>query len=335
MMVGSSTEGDELHNHAGNYSFKTDLHQRHVVIPKPAANISSTSSANNTVMISSTTSTTYPNQTHCTKSVQPLTARQSLRWTPTPEQLLILEELYRRGTRTPSAQQIQQITTQLRRFGKIEGKNVFYWFQNHKARERQKLRCRSSMKLSHHNTSKERRLGRQYCSDTKCVEVTKDSAAAVWRRTGLEVEQTNKWTPFSNCIKVSQESASTMHRAAIPENGTNGWLQFGVRRQRNSIEETQACLEAMEMSYSHTINNNSQYMIMSATPAQESSYKLLVPNSTTGNVTRRSNVNREPQTLELFPLRSSGNLKNDHITTEDTRAPTTASNSRRTNTFFF
>lgn len=64
----------------------------------------------------------------------------SSRWNPTPEQLRALEELYRHGTRTPSADQIQQITAQLRRYGKIEGKNVFYWFQNHKARERQKRR---------------------------------------------------------------------------------------------------------------------------------------------------------------------------------------------------
>lgn len=64
----------------------------------------------------------------------------SSRWNPTPEQLRALEELYRRGTRTPTAEQIQHITAQLRRYGKIEGKNVFYWFQNHKARERQKRR---------------------------------------------------------------------------------------------------------------------------------------------------------------------------------------------------
>ena len=46
----------------------------------------------------------------------------SSRWNPTPEQLQTLEELYRRGTRTPSAEQIQHITAQLRRYGKIEGK---------------------------------------------------------------------------------------------------------------------------------------------------------------------------------------------------------------------
>ncbi|KAL0299973.1 UNVERIFIED_CONTAM: WUSCHEL-related homeobox 5 [Sesamum calycinum] len=50
----------------------------------------------------------------------------------------MLEGLYRQGLRTPTAEQIQQITAGLRAFGHIEGKNVFYWFQNHKARQRQK-----------------------------------------------------------------------------------------------------------------------------------------------------------------------------------------------------
>ncbi|MBA0642033.1 hypothetical protein Goklo_026496 [Gossypium klotzschianum] len=56
--------------------------------------------------------------------------------------------LYRGGMRTPNAQQIEQITEQLGKYGKIEGKNVFYWFQNHKARERQKQK-RSSLGLTH------------------------------------------------------------------------------------------------------------------------------------------------------------------------------------------
>ncbi|GMJ08922.1 PRESSED FLOWER 1, PRESSED FLOWER, WUSCHEL RELATED HOMEOBOX 3 [Hibiscus trionum] len=64
----------------------------------------------------------------------------SSRWCPTPEQVMILEEMYRSGIKTPNASQIQQITSHLSFYGKIEGKNVFYWFQNHKARERQKLR---------------------------------------------------------------------------------------------------------------------------------------------------------------------------------------------------
>jgi heterodisulfide reductase subunit C len=70
------------------------------------------------------------------------------RWNPTQEQIGILEMLYKGGMRTPNAQQIEQITAQLGKYGKIEGKNVFYWFQNHKARERQKQK-RSSLGLSH------------------------------------------------------------------------------------------------------------------------------------------------------------------------------------------
>ncbi|CAD5318788.1 unnamed protein product [Arabidopsis thaliana] len=70
------------------------------------------------------------------------TCRQtSTRWTPTTEQIKILKELYyNNAIRSPTADQIQKITARLRQFGKIEGKNVFYWFQNHKARERQKKR---------------------------------------------------------------------------------------------------------------------------------------------------------------------------------------------------
>lgn len=60
------------------------------------------------------------------------------RWNPTEEQIRMLEMLYTEGMRTPNAQQIEHITEHLRKYGKIEGKNVFYWFQNHKARLRQK-----------------------------------------------------------------------------------------------------------------------------------------------------------------------------------------------------
>nr|BAM67020.1 hypothetical protein [Silene latifolia] len=70
-----------------------------------------------------------------------LCRQSSTRWTPTTEQIKLLKELYyNNGVRSPTADQIQAICARLRRYGKIEGKNVFYWFQNHKARERQKKR---------------------------------------------------------------------------------------------------------------------------------------------------------------------------------------------------
>ncbi|KAB2051541.1 hypothetical protein ES319_A12G061700v1, partial [Gossypium barbadense] len=70
-----------------------------------------------------------------------LCRQSSARWTPTTDQIRILKDLYNNnGVRSPSTDQIQRISARLRQYGKIEGKNVFYWFQNHKARERQKKR---------------------------------------------------------------------------------------------------------------------------------------------------------------------------------------------------
>ncbi|CAF1770274.1 hypothetical protein YC2023_118783 [Brassica napus] len=44
----------------------------------------------------------------------------SPRWNPTKEQITLLENLYKQGIRTPSADQIQQITGRLRAHGHIE-----------------------------------------------------------------------------------------------------------------------------------------------------------------------------------------------------------------------
>ncbi|KAI3902249.1 hypothetical protein MKW92_033897 [Papaver armeniacum] len=60
------------------------------------------------------------------------------RWNPTKEQIDMLEGFYKEGIKTPSAQEIQHMTSKLKVYGDIEAKNVFYWFQNHKARRKQK-----------------------------------------------------------------------------------------------------------------------------------------------------------------------------------------------------
>ncbi|KAJ6736827.1 PROTEIN WUSCHEL [Salix viminalis] len=79
----------------------------------------------------------------------------STRWTPTTDQIRILKELYYiKGVRSPNGAEIQQISTRLRKYGKIEGKNVFYWFQNHKARERQKKRFTNDVPTQQRTTLK-------------------------------------------------------------------------------------------------------------------------------------------------------------------------------------
>ncbi|KAK8567556.1 hypothetical protein V6N13_105516 [Hibiscus sabdariffa] len=128
----------------------------------------------------------------------------SSRWNPTPEQLLTLEELYRRGTRTPSAAQIQQIAARLQRFGKIEGKNVFYWFQNHKARERQR-RLRQLSK-----TPDEQRP----CDAAGSLE---KKESAVFALGCCQIEPTN--------IKASP-SKGFISTHGIAKGGGNKWMQI-------------------------------------------------------------------------------------------------------------
>ncbi|KAI4327724.1 hypothetical protein L6164_020150 [Bauhinia variegata] len=83
-----------------------------------------------------------------------LCRQSSTRWTPTTDQIRILKDLYyNNGVRSPSAEQIQRISARLRQYGKIEGKNVFYWFQNHKARERQKKRFTSDVPMQRPSTT--------------------------------------------------------------------------------------------------------------------------------------------------------------------------------------
>nr|ATA58369.1 WUSCHEL-like homeobox 4 protein [Gossypium hirsutum] len=110
------------------------------------------------------------------------------RWNPTQEQIGILEMLYRGGMRTPNAQQIEQITEQLGKYGKIEGKNVFYWFQNHKARGETKAEAKQpwthplSQKLCSHYSNKLWILGRKQWKERRIVHVRGSAEAGHLRK---------------------------------------------------------------------------------------------------------------------------------------------------------
>ncbi|CAL9031698.1 unnamed protein product [Prunus brigantina] len=170
----------------------------------------------------------------------------SSRWNPTPEQLRALEELYRRGTRTPSAEQIQHITAQLRKYGKIEGKNVFYWFQNHKARERQKRR--RQMESSVPSVQPDHEISLSSTDHQK-----KESLGA--SRTVFEVEQTKNWAPSTNCSTTLAEESVSIQRAAkaavaATECRTDGWIQFDEEelQQRRNFAERNATWQMMQLS---------------------------------------------------------------------------------------
>ncbi|KAL0380161.1 UNVERIFIED_CONTAM: WUSCHEL-related homeobox 1 [Sesamum angustifolium] len=267
------------------------------LMPRPAA-------------ATATTSTTPP----ClTPMAEPNRSTQqvvvSSRWNPTPEQLQTLEELYRRGTRTPSAEQIQHITAQLRRYGKIEGKNVFYWFQNHKARERQKRR-RQLESLSdeqpHNNNHTENGEKRE-------------TAGA--NRTAFEVEQTKNWASPTNSSTIAEKSVCKQMGAAKAECKADGWVQFDAefpQQRRNATWQIMRCLSCSSSPTTNLINPSS-----APTTVPSSSTTTTIPLTTKpppphqqdfinlflqpypNDLDHRA-AGDEAQTLELFPLESSG-----------------------------
>uniref|UniRef100_A0A453I6E4 Homeobox domain-containing protein n=1 Tax=Aegilops tauschii subsp. strangulata TaxID=200361 RepID=A0A453I6E4_AEGTS len=56
------------------------------------------------------------------------------RWTPKPEQILILESIFNSGMVNPPKDETVRIRKLLERFGAVGDANVFYWFQNRRSR---------------------------------------------------------------------------------------------------------------------------------------------------------------------------------------------------------
>ncbi|CAL0323380.1 unnamed protein product [Lupinus luteus] len=62
------------------------------------------------------------------------------RWTPKPEQILILESIFNSGMVNPPKDETIRIRKLLEKFGTVGDANVFYWFQNRRSRSRRRQR---------------------------------------------------------------------------------------------------------------------------------------------------------------------------------------------------
>ena len=62
------------------------------------------------------------------------------RWSPKPEQILILESIFNSGMVNPPKEETVKIRKLLENFGPVGDANVFYWFQNRRSRSRRRQR---------------------------------------------------------------------------------------------------------------------------------------------------------------------------------------------------
>ena len=73
---------------------------------------------------------------HATERSEPVRSR----WTPKPEQILILESIFNSGMVNPPKDETVRIRKLLEKFGSVGDANVFYWFQNRRSRSRRRRR---------------------------------------------------------------------------------------------------------------------------------------------------------------------------------------------------
>ncbi|KAK6944536.1 Homeobox domain [Dillenia turbinata] len=62
------------------------------------------------------------------------------RWTPTREQISILESIFHSGMVNPPKEETVRIRKLLEKFGSVGDSNIFYWFQNRRSRSRRRQR---------------------------------------------------------------------------------------------------------------------------------------------------------------------------------------------------
>ncbi|XP_078435757.1 WUSCHEL-related homeobox 11-like isoform X2 [Wolffia australiana] len=70
------------------------------------------------------------------------------RWSPKPEQILILESIFNSGMVNPTKTETVKIRSLLENYGPVGDANVFYWFQNRRSRSRRRQRLMQASMVS-------------------------------------------------------------------------------------------------------------------------------------------------------------------------------------------
>ncbi|XP_061990866.1 WUSCHEL-related homeobox 3-like [Rosa rugosa] len=243
--------------------------------------------------------------------------QRSSRWNPTPEQIMHLEELYRSGIKTPTAQQIRQMTARLRNYGRVEGKNVFYWFQNHRARERQKRRREL---MSMYQSDSKQQQQQTLTNNTISSLHDKESAGGDIVRC-LEVEQQNRRTLPNLTVLSDQESSSVLQERMMRMVKSNSSkLLVEQSDSPGSTSNTNASATVIYtklLDFHHYYDYDYDYGMVLTTPCIYKEFK------------EEEEESRETQTLELFPLESD-NLKG----AKDTKLPMSRTTSTDTTSDF-
>ncbi|WJX55726.1 hypothetical protein P8452_41461 [Trifolium repens] len=220
-----------------------------------------------------------------------MSRQSSTRWTPTTDQIRILKDLYyNNGIRSPSAEQIQRISARLRQYGKIEGKNVFYWFQNHKARERQKKRFTSDV-----NNVVLPTIQRSTPNNNNVI------SSANWKV--VPDHDQNQPINFHTNISSAGLSTASCSSAEMVTVGQIGNYGYGSVPMEKSFRECTISAGCSSSQVGSTINNHLGWIGHHVDPYSSTNYANLFgkikPNE---EIMEEEEQEHEIETLPLFPM---------------------------------
>ncbi|RID48444.1 hypothetical protein BRARA_I04956, partial [Brassica rapa] len=197
------------------------------------------------------------------------------RWNPTPEQTMVLEKVYSSGTRTPTTQQIQDIASKLQKYGRIEGKNVFYWFQNHKSREKLKRRRGDQQGVTAINNVHEESLNKDNATANKA------SSSVSRRRGDHRVIHT----------RTSLSSSPTHPQKNNVDDGKREHYETGVKDEEATGQNQKNPIYTSEFKY---------HLKVASKPSQEADQQYTLNDDDDDE--EEEEETRKSRTLDLFPV---------------------------------
>ncbi|XP_078160245.1 WUSCHEL-related homeobox 11-like [Carex rostrata] len=178
------------------------------------------------------------------------------RWTPKPEQILILESIFNSGMVNPPKEETVRIRKLLEKFGTVGDANVFYWFQNRRSRSRRRQR---QMQAGLANSESRVSSGANFQFGSG---ITTGGGSAGGGASLYECNSSGSWSgalshsPYSSSYSgcYSSGASSSSSPGFVGEelsSGGGGEDLFAISRQMGFME-----------------NNQSQYGCVSGTPSQ-------------------------------------------------------------------
>ncbi|KAI5443581.1 hypothetical protein KIW84_012284 [Lathyrus oleraceus] len=195
--------------------------------------------------------TNNPNNTEKSETVRS-------RWTPKPEQILILESIFNSGMVNPPKDETVRIRKLLEKFGPVGDANVFYWFQNRRSRSRRRLRqMQAAAQLAGGAGAN---LYHQYqCSNTNSNSMSVGTAVGFGGSSGLTMMNSPSDSynhNFSSSSSSSGVGVGVSVGVGGGEEGFRGLFLGSSQINFPEIDHSSAASSVLNHSHDHALNLN-------------------------------------------------------------------------------